>query len=158
MSEANIVEILVVEDDPHDLALIQRALQKACVTPRSRVARDGADALRFIFGDDGAGGHRSGGNPKVILLDLNLPKLDGLEVLQRLRESPRTKAIPVVVFTSSRDENDERECYRLGANNYIVKPVDFERFDAAVQELGKYWLLLSQPRQGAHLNHPCRSR
>jgi two-component system response regulator len=145
MSETNIVEILLVEDNPQDLELCLRALRKANLGNHIHVARDGAEALEFIF-CEGAHAHRKIENsPKVILLDLKLPKVDGLEVLQRLKKDARTKAIPVAILTSSKEQKDVVESYRLGVNSYIVKPVSFERFASAVQELGLYWLLLNQP-------------
>jgi two-component system response regulator len=145
MSEGTAVEILLVEDTPEDLELTLRALHKANLSNRIEVARDGAEAIEFIFGKNGNGDSNVANVPKVILLDLKLPKVDGIEVLRRIKGDPRTKAIPVVVLTSSREQKDVVESYRLGVNSYIVKPVNFERFAAAVQELGMYWLLLNQP-------------
>ena len=145
MSMTNIVEILLVEDSPMDLELALRALQKAKVANHIQVARDGAEALEFVFGEGAHAGRRIEDAPKVILLDLKLPKVDGLEVLQRIKGDPRTKTIPVVVLTSSKEQRDIVESYKLGVNSYIVKPVNFERFAEAVQELGFYWLLLNQP-------------
>jgi two-component system response regulator len=145
MSESDIVEILLVEDNPQDLELALRALQKAHVSNRIQVARDGAEALDFIF-CEGPFSHRQIQNgPKVVLLDLKLPKVDGLEVLQRVKGDARTRAIPIVVLTSSREQQDVVETYRLGVNSYIVKPVNFEGFAKSVQELGMYWVLLNQP-------------
>ena len=145
MSMTNIVEILLVEDSPMDLELTLRALEKAKVANHIQVARDGAEALEFIFCEGAHAGRRIEDAPKVILLDLKLPKVDGLEVLQRIKGDPRTKSIPVVVLTSSKEQRDIVESYKLGVNSYIVKPVNFERFAEAVQELGFYWLLLNQP-------------
>lgn len=145
MSETNAVEILLVEDTAEDLELALRALQKANLSNHIQVARDGAEAIDFIFGKNGDSDHKIENAPKVILLDLKLPKIDGIEVLRRVKSDPRTKAIPVVVLTSSREQKDVVESYRLGVNSYIVKPVNFEGFAAAVQELGMYWLLLNQP-------------
>jgi len=145
MSETNIVEILIVEDTPQDLELALRALKKANLTNRIQVARDGAEALEFIFCEGPHAARKMENGPKVILLDLKLPKVDGLEVLQRVKSDPRTKSIPVVVLTSSKEQKDVVESYRLGVNSYIVKPVNFEGFVAAVQDLGMYWLLLNQP-------------
>ena len=145
MSEPNAVELLLVEDTPEDLELALRALRKSNLTNHIHVARDGAEAIDFIFGQEGDNGHEIKNTPKVILLDLKLPKIDGIEVLRRIKGDPRTNAIPVVVLTSSREQKDVVESYRLGVNSYIVKPVNFERFVAAVQELGMYWLLLNQP-------------
>jgi two-component system response regulator len=139
------VEILLVEDSPHDLELTLRALRKTNLTNRIEVARDGADALDFIFCEGTHAGRRIEDIPRLILLDLKLPKIDGLEVLQRIKADPRTRDIPVVVLTSSKEQKDIVESYRLGVNSYIVKPVNFEGFMAAVQQLGLYWLLLNQP-------------
>jgi two-component system response regulator len=145
MSEDNAVEILLVEDTAQDLELALRALRKAKLTNRIEVARDGAEAIEFIFGEGKHAGRKLENGPKVILLDLKLPKIDGLEVLRRLKADPRTKSIPIVVLTSSKEQKDIVESYRLGVNSYIVKPVNFERFVTAVQDLGMYWLLLNQP-------------
>ncbi|MEP6715766.1 MAG: response regulator [Terriglobia bacterium] len=145
MNTSNAIEILIVEDSPEDLELSLLALGKANLTNRIHVARDGPEALDFLF-CEGAHTERQGReNPKVILLDLKLPKLDGLEVLKRIKSDPRTQEIPVVVLTSSREQRDVMESYKLGVNSYIVKPVNFDRFAAAVLELGMYWLLLNQP-------------
>jgi two-component system, response regulator len=145
MSESHIVEILIVEDTPQDLELALRALRKANLTNHIQVARDGAEALEFIFCEGAHAGRQMENGPKVILLDLKLPKVDGLEVLKRIKGDPRTKAIPVVVLTSSKEQNDVVASYQYGVNSYIVKPVNFEQFAKAVQELGMYWLLLNQP-------------
>ena len=145
MSETTPVEILLVEDNPQDLELAQRALRNANVSNRIQVARDGAEALEFIFCEGAHAGRKIEDTPKVILLDLKLPKVDGLEVLRRIKGDPRTRAIPVAVLTSSKEQNDVVESYHLGVNSYIVKPVNFERFTEAVQQLGLYWLLLNQP-------------
>ncbi|HEY0465383.1 MAG TPA: response regulator [Polyangiaceae bacterium] len=145
MSQPNeIVEILLVEDNPEDLQLTLRALTKAHVSNRIEVARDGAEALEFLFCEGSHAARKPGGGPKVVLLDLKLPKIDGLEVLKRLKADERTKTIPVVMLTSSREQSDLVESYRLGVNSYIVKPVNFERFAQAVQDLGLYWVLLNQ--------------
>jgi len=145
MSITNPVEILLVEDNPQDLELALRALQKGKISNRIQVARDGAEALDFIFGEGPHVGRKLSDGPKVILLDLKLPKVDGLEVLKRLKTDPGTMMIPVVVLTSSKEQRDVVESYKLGVNSYIVKPVNFERFAEAIQELGFYWLLLNQP-------------
>jgi two-component system response regulator len=144
MNETDAVELLLVEDNPQDLELALRALRKANFANRIHVARDGAEALEFIF-REGSHGARTSAAPKVILLDLKLPKVDGLEVLKRIKGDPRTKMIPVVVLTSSKEQNDVVESYQLGVNSYIVKPVNFDRFTEAVRDLGLYWLLLNQP-------------
>ncbi len=147
MSETNIVEILIVEDTEQDLELALRALRKANLTNRIQVVRDGEEALDFLFCKGAYTDRKIENGPKVILLDLKLPKVDGLEVLKQIKSDPRTKAMPVVVLTSSKEQNDVVESYRLGVNSYIVKPVNFEGFAKAVQELGMYWLLLNHPPQ-----------
>jgi CheY-like chemotaxis protein len=133
------VEILVVEDNPADLELALRALKKHNLANQVHVARDGAEAIEFLFGASG-----DAQRPKMVLLDLKLPKVDGLEVLRRIKGDPDTRRIPVVVMTSSREERDIVESYELGVNSYIVKPVDFDQFVRAVSELGLYWLVLNQ--------------
>ena len=145
MNAESIVEILIVEDNEQDLALAQRALRKANVTNRIHVARDGEEALEYLFCEGPFAERKIEDGPKVILLDLKLPKIDGLEVLQRIKGDPRTKSIPVVVLTSSKEQNDVVETYNLGVNSYIVKPVNFEQFSETVQKLGMYWLLLNHP-------------
>ena len=141
----NAVEILLVEDNPNDVELTLHAFEKNHISNHFHVVRDGAEALEFIF-CTGAYAERSIQNPpKVILLDLKLPKVDGLEVLRRIKEDPRTQATPVVVLTSSGEERDVVKSYRLGVNSYIVKPVDFKKFTEAVNQIGLYWLLLNQP-------------
>lgn len=138
------VEILLVEDNPCDAELTLHSLRSSKVTNHIEVVRDGAEALDFIF-CTGEYAHRNIENvPKVVLLDLKLPKVDGLEVLQRVKSDPRTCMIPVVVLTSSREDCDIIESYQLGVNSYIVKPVDFEQFTEAVRQLGLYWKLLNQ--------------
>jgi two-component system, response regulator len=145
MIETTSVEILLVEDNPQDLELTQRALRKANLTNCIHIARDGAEALEFLFCEGAFAGRKIEDGPKVVLLDLKLPKLDGLQVLKRIKSDPRTRSIPVVVLTSSKEQNDVVESYHLGVNSYIVKPVNFERFAAAVQEVGMYWALLNHP-------------
>ena len=145
MNEVDAVEILIVEDTPQDLELTLRALRKAKLSNHIEVARDGAEALEFIFCEGVHSNRKIQNGPKVVLLDLKLPKVDGLEVLKRIKNDPRTKTLPVVVLTSSKEQKDVVESYRLGVNSYIVKPVNFERFAAAVSELGLYWLLLNHP-------------
>ena len=145
MNATNIVEILIVEDNQQDLDLAQRALRKANLTNHIHVVRDGEEALQFLFCTGPHSGRKIENGPKVILLDLKLPKVDGLEVLQRVKSDPRTQSIPVVVLTSSKEQNDVVESYHLGVNSYIVKPVNFEQFSEAVQKLGMYWLLLNHP-------------
>jgi len=145
MTVTNEVEILLVEDNPNDVELTLRALKKHNITNKVHVVKDGAEALEYIFTTGTYAGRDINHFPKVILLDLKLPKVDGLEVLRRVKSDERTKLIPVVVLTSSKEERDLVESYRLGANSYIAKPVDFESFVKAVSELGLYWLLLNQP-------------
>ncbi len=139
------VEILLVEDNPNDVELTLHALRKHNIANHIHVVRDGAEALEFIFGPDAGAGRPIRNGPRVILLDLKLPKVDGLEVLRRVKGDHRTRAIPVVVLTSSREERDMVESYKLGANSYIVKPVDFQQFTDSVRQLGLYWLLLNEP-------------
>ena len=138
------VELLVVEDNPDDLALVLRVLRQHRLANHIAVARDGAEALDFIFCTGAYANRRIDDRPKVIFLDLKLPKVDGLEVLQRLKTDPRTQAIPVVMFTSSSEEHDEVESYRLHVNSYITKPADFLQFSEAIRHVGLYWLLLNQ--------------
>ena len=145
MNELNLVEILLVEDNPDDLELTMRALENAKIGNRVEVARDGAEALEFIFCEGPYATRKIEDVPKVILLDIKLPKVDGLEVLKRIKGDPRTQMIPVVMLTSSKEQNDLVESYQLGVNSYIVKPVAFEGFLSAVKELGMYWVLLNQP-------------
>ncbi len=137
MTTAGEIEVLLVEDNASDVELTLRALQKRNLANRVVVARDGVEALELL--------QRPAPLPKVVLLDLKLPKLNGLEVLRRLKSDERTRRIPVVVLTSSHEEPDVEESYRLGVNSYIVKPVDFESFASAVAEVGLYWLLLNHP-------------
>jgi two-component system response regulator len=139
------VEILLVEDNKDDEALTLHALKKYNVTNKVHVVRDGAEALEFIFCTDRYAHRHITDRPKVILLDIKLPLVDGLEVLRKIKQDPRTQAIPVVMLTSSREERDLVESYRLGVNSYIVKPVDFEQFTEAARTLGMYWLLLNKP-------------
>jgi two-component system response regulator len=139
------VEILLVEDNPNDVALTLRAFKKHNLSNRIHVVYDGAEALEFIFGTGAYTGRALDPTPRVILLDLKLPKVDGLEVLQRIKTDPRTCLIPVVVLTSSREQCDIIESYQLGVNSYIVKPVDFAQFTESMRQLGLYWVLLNQP-------------
>jgi CheY-like chemotaxis protein len=145
MKVTKATEILLVEDNPQDLQLTKRALRKANLANYIHVARDGVEALEFLFCEGAHAARKIEDGPKIILLDLKLPKVDGLQVLGRIKSDPRTKAIPVVILTSSKEQADVVESYQLGVNSYIVKPVNFERFAAAVQEIGMYWLLLNQP-------------
>jgi two-component system response regulator len=145
------VEILLVEDNPNDVKLALHAFKTHNLANRIQVVRDGAEALEFIFCTDRYADRSIENGPKVVLLDLKLPLVDGLEVLRQIKADERTRMIPVVVLTSSREERDIVESYQLGVNSYIVKPVDFDQFMAAVKDLGYYWLLLNQsPPAGAH--------
>lgn len=142
----NIVEVLLVEDNPDDVELTLLTLEENHLANHVEVVRDGAEALEFLFCTGRYSDRPQENSPKVILLDLKLPKVDGLEVLQCIKADPRTQQIPVVILTSSGEERDIVESYQLGVNSYIVKPVDFEQFTIAVRQLGFYWLLLNQPR------------
>lgn len=137
--------ILLVEDNPDDEALAMRALRKNNILNEVVVARDGAEAVDYLFGTGSYAGRDMGIMPSVILLDLKLPKIDGLEVLRRLRADERTKLIPVVILTSSREDEDLIKGYKYGANSYIRKPVNFAEFVEAIGKLGVYWLLLNEP-------------
>lgn len=141
------VEILLVEDNPNDVELTLRALKKNNLANRVVVVGDGEEALDFILARGQYADREITNGPKVVLLDLKLPKVDGLEVLRAVKADERTRMIPVVMLTSSREERDIIESYRLGVNSYIVKPVDFEKFLDSVRDLGLYWLLLNQPPQ-----------
>jgi two-component system, response regulator len=145
MNDTGEIEILLVEDNSDDVEMTLRALRKANIVNHIKVARDGAEALDFIFGDGIPAAHQLEDLPKLILLDLKLPKIDGFEVLKRIKSDPRTKKIPIVVLTSSKEQQDVVETYQLGVNSYIVKPVNLEGFVDAVGKLGMYWLLLNQP-------------
>jgi len=138
------LEILLVEDNLQDAELTIRALRKRNLANHLIHVSDGQEALDFLFGSGTYQGRDVNLLPKVVLLDLKLPKLDGIDVLRRLRADPRTCLLPVVVLTSSREDRDVVETYKLGANSYIVKPVDFEKFSEAVSSLGLYWLLLNE--------------
>jgi len=140
----NATEILLVEDNPNDVKLALHAFQKHHLANTIHVVRDGEEALDFLF-PPGA----EAGQPKLVLLDLKLPKVDGLEVLKRIKADPRTRTIPVVVMTSSQEESDLVESYQLGVNSFVVKPVDFDQFVEVVRHLGYYWLLLNRPMPGA---------
>ncbi|MGA2446540.1 MAG: response regulator [Opitutaceae bacterium] len=137
--------ILLVEDNPDDAALTLRALKKHNVANEVVEAHDGVEALDYLFGTGAHAGRNIRQQPQVILLDLKLPKVDGLEVLRRVRNDPRTRLLPVVILTSSNEEKDRVNGYALGANSYIRKPVDFTQFAESVRQLGLYWLLLNEP-------------
>ena len=141
-------EILLVEDNPNDLELALHALRKRKVTNHIHVARDGAEALDFLFAEGKYAGRDVRQTPNVVLLDLKLPLVDGLEVLAKVKSDPRTSHVPIVVLTSSREERDLVESYQLGVNSYIVKPVSFEQFTAAIEQLELYWILLNERPKG----------
>ena len=136
--------ILLVEDNPDDVALTERAMQKAHILNKLVVAQDGVEALDYLFGTGKWAGRDLSDVPQVVLLDLKLPRVDGLEVLRRIRANERTKLLPVVILTSSREESDLTSGYSLGANSYIRKPVNFGQFAEALRQLGLYWLLLNE--------------
>ncbi len=140
------VELLLVEDNPTDAELTLRALRGRGLRNNFVVARDGQEALDFLFAEGEHAGRDVSTGPKMVLLDLRLPKVDGIEVLRKVKSDERTRTIPVVVLTSSRQEPDIKICYELGANSYIVKPVDFDKLVEAVSEIGLYWLLLNESR------------
>ncbi len=145
---ASTVDILLVEDYPDDRALVLHVLRRHHLTDRVEVARDGVEALDFLFCTGRYAQRRLEDRPKVILLDLNLPKVAGLEVLQRLKSDPRTRPIPVVMLTSSAQERDVVESYRLGVNSYIVKPLGFDELTEVLGQIARYWLGLNRPASG----------
>jgi two-component system response regulator len=146
MDGTHAVDILLVEDNPQDAELTVRSLKKQNLANHLTIVEDGAEALEFLF-CNGKYASRVFGTPKVVLLDLKLPKVGGLEVLRALKADDRTRSIPVVILTSSREDPDIKEAYALGANSYVVKPVDFDAFADAVSKLGLYWLLVNQPNR-----------
>jgi len=140
------VEIILVEDNPADVEMTLDALKERNLANKVRVLRDGAEALAYIMNNvDCRPGKADEHRPKLILLDLKLPKVDGLEVLRRIRADDRTKSVPVVILTSSNEERDRIDGYSLGVNSYVVKPVDFAEFARAVKEIGCYWVLMNKP-------------
>ena len=145
MVNVDAVDILLVEDNPHDVELTLRALKKHHLANSVFVVKDGAEAIDFIFATGTYSQRNIENGPKVVLLDLKLPKVDGLKVLRKIKSDERTKVIPVVVLTSSQEDRDIVESYKLGVNSYMVKPVDFDKFIECVGELGFYWLLLNKP-------------
>ncbi|HBC87742.1 MAG TPA: two-component system response regulator [Lentisphaeria bacterium] len=145
MTTQNIVEILLVEDNPRDVEMTLRALKKRNLANKVMVVNDGVEALDFIFSKGKYEGRSLANGPKVVLLDLKLPKVSGLEVLKKIKSDESTRIIPVVVLTSSQEEKDLVESYKLGVNSYITKPVDFDKFLDSVGELGLYWLLINKP-------------
>jgi len=145
MKELKDKVILLVEDNPRDEALTMRALKKSKVVNEVVVVRDGVEALDYLFGTGAYQGRDVASVPQLVLLDLKLPKMDGLQVLQSMRADERTRRLPVVVFTSSSEQEDMLKSYDLGANSYVRKPVEFEEFSEATRQLGVYWLLLNEP-------------
>lgn len=145
MNEIGAVEILIVEDDPRDAELTLRALKKNNLANNVFVAKDGEEAIEFIFCKGKFESRNFNNPPKVILLDLKLPKVGGLEILRLVKGDKKTTHIPIVIVTSSREEPDMKEAYDLGVNSYVVKPVDFDKFVSAMSSLGLYWLLVNQP-------------
>lgn len=139
------IEILLIEDNMNDAELTIRALKKNNLANKLVHLKDGAEAIDFIFAEGNYSGRKVENTPKVILLDLKMPKVNGIEVLQKIKADERTKKIPVVILTSSKEDPDIQECYHLGVNSYVVKPVQFEEFVKAVSELGLYWMILNQP-------------
>ncbi len=144
LNNPNAIEVILIEDNPHDAELCLRALKKHGLANKVQLLQDGAEALDFIFAAGAFTGREINHRPKLILLDLKLPKVDGLEILRRIKDDERTRTIPVVVMTSSQEEKDIVESYKLGVNSYIVKPVDFDKFVNSVADLGLYWLLLNK--------------
>jgi CheY-like chemotaxis protein len=139
------VEIVLVEDNPNDAELIARSLKKHNLANKIVLLKDGAEALEFLFAQGGPA-HQSGGPaPRVVLLDIKLPKVDGIEVLRRMKSDERAKDIPVVILTSSNEERDIKEAYSLGVNSFVTKPIKFEEFAKVVAELGMYWLMVNVP-------------
>lgn len=141
---ADVVEILLVEDNPDDVELTIHVFKKNNLANNIEVVRDGAEALDFLFGRGAYAGRKLENGPKVVFLDLKLPKVDGMEVLRQIRTDTRLRKLPVVVLTSSREERDIAESYHLGVNSYVAKPVDFNQFTETVRQLGFYWLLLNE--------------
>ena len=141
--------IMLVEDNPVDIELTRRAFRKSGVANRIVVAKDGAEALDYLFCEGEYIGRNIDESPSVVLLDLKLPKVDGFEVLRRLRADPRTRLLPVVILTSSREQKDLIDGYSLGANSYIVKPVDYDEFTEALEQLELYWLSLNETPTGS---------
>ena len=137
--------ILLVEDNPDDVELTLHALEEYNISNKIEVVEDGAEALDYLFATGAYAGRDMSEMPSVVLLDLKLPKVDGLEVLRRIRDDDRTKNLPVVILTSSSEEEDLTKSYELGANSYVRKPVNFDQFSEAVRQLGLYWLLLNEP-------------
>jgi CheY-like chemotaxis protein len=148
-ADANSREILLVEDNPDDIELTRIAFAEAKIANQLTVVQDGAEALDYLFARGAHAARDPQDLPSIVLLDLNLPKVDGREVLQAIRDNPATRSLPVVVMTTSAEPFDVEASYALGVNSYIQKPVDFERFVWAVKQVGLYWLVLNHPREGA---------
>ena len=144
------MEILLVEDNPEDVEITLRTFRKYNLSNKIHVVRDGEEALECIFCTGRYAGRSPSSDPRLILLDLKLPKVDGIEILERCKSDPRTKSIPVVVLTSSREERDLVNSYNLGVNSFVVKPVDFSQFTEAVRRLGLYWMVLNQLPSDMH--------
>jgi CheY-like chemotaxis protein len=152
LATSDAIQILLVEDNPSDAELTLHALQKSNLTNKIQLARDGAEALDFLFCRGDFAARQSQQAPHLILLDLKLPKIDGLQVLEEVKRDPRTRAIPVIVLTTSKEESDIASSYRFGVNSYIQKPVNFSEFQDVVRQLGMYWLLInSRPPASAYL-------
>jgi CheY-like chemotaxis protein len=150
LADPGVIEILLVEDNPADAELTMHALRKSKLANKIQLARDGEEALDFLFCRGNFSDRRMESAPQLVLLDLKLPKVDGLQVLQQVKADVRTRAIPIIVLTSSREERDLVDSYRLGVNSYIQKPVNFSEFQGVVQQMGMYWLLLnSRPPEAA---------
>lgn len=143
----NEIQILLVEDNASDAEMTVRALKKNGIANKLLHVKDGAEALDFIFAKGIYSEHTVEKGPKVVLLDLKMPKVSGIEVLQKIRSDERTKKIPVVVLTSSKEDPDIKECYDLGVNSYVIKPVDFDQFHKAISNLGLYWLIINETPQ-----------
>jgi two-component system response regulator len=142
--ENKVVEILLIDDNMNDAELMIRALKKNNMSSKLIHLKDGVEALDFVFCKGSFAERNFNNRPKVIFLDLKMPRIDGLEVLERIKKDEQTKSIPIVILTSSKQDQDMRKCYDLGASSYIVKPVEFDNFSKAVAELGFYWLLLNE--------------
>ncbi len=145
MIDENVIDILLVEDNPFDAELTMRALKEIKILNRIHLLTDGEEAMNYLFGLGEYSGRDINLNPKVIFLDLKLPKVDGLEILKKVKEDERTRTIPIVIVTSSKEERDIIKSYKLGVNSYIVKPVDSDKFVDSIKELGLYWLILNHP-------------
>lgn len=141
------IEVLLIEDNASDAEMTIRALKKNNLVNKLLHLKDGAEALDFIFAEGEYSGRQVENIPKVILLDLKMPKVSGIEVLRRIKTDKRTRKIPVVVLTSSKEDPDIQACYALGVNSYVVKPVDFNEFQKAISDLGLYWMIINQPPQ-----------